>query len=306
MNPEFYKNILDNFSEGVYFVDQKRNITYWNHAAQLISGFSSQEVVGRNCSDNLLKHITDSGEELCCNGCPLSRTLLDGQRREAEVYLHHKQGHRVPVTVRISPLHDENGAILGAVEVFSDTSSRLRIQNELKELKHQTLLDPLTGLGNRRSLAREFDRRLGELRRYNIPFGVLFVDIDNFKRVNDTCGHRTGDQVLVSVAKTLQSALRDMDMVCRWGGEEFLAVVPRVDEAAFQAVAERMRRFVEASPIPGKNGPLCITVSVGGVLADPLDTQESLAARADAMMYKAKQSGRNCTRLDTRQNVATD
>lgn len=301
MKPEFYKSILDHLDDGVYFVDPDRNITYWNNGAQRISGYSAAEVVGKNCADNLLKHITDTGIELCHEGCPLSKTLADGQPRKAEVFLHHKHGHRVPVTVRISPVCDEEGGVLGAVEVFSDTSSRLRIQNELKELKHQTMLDPLTGLGNRRSLAREFERRLGELRRYNIPFGVLFVDIDHFKRVNDTYGHKTGDQVLVSVAKTLQSALRDMDMVCRWGGEEFLAVVPRVDEAAFRAVAERMRRFVEASPIPGRDGPLCITVSVGGVMAGAHDSQESLAARADAMMYRAKQSGRNRTVLDALQ-----
>jgi len=102
----------------------------------------------------------------------------------------------------------------------------------------------------------------------------------------------------VLVAKTLGSALRGVDTVCRWGGEEFIVLVPQVNEAVFRTVAERMRRFVEVSPMRLGEHEIAITVSVGGALATPDDSLESLVARADAMMYKAKRSGRNCTSLD--------
>lgn len=298
MTREEFKCILDTLFDGVYCVDKNRQITYWNAAAQTISGFTSEEIQGRRCGETLLRHISTAGEPLCHGMCPLAATLKDGISREAEVFLHHKKGHRVPVTVRISPIYAADGSIEGAVEVFTDSRSNHRLVRELADLKRQAMLDPLTGLGNRRSAAREFDRRMSEYRRFGFPFGLLFADIDLFKNVNDTHGHETGDHVLVAVAKTLGNALRDIDSVCRWGGEEFLAIVPHVDEATFLAVAERLRRFVEYSPIPTASGELSITVSVGGAMALEGDTLESLAARADAMMYKAKRSGRNCVVLD--------
>jgi diguanylate cyclase (GGDEF)-like protein/PAS domain S-box-containing protein len=298
MEQAFYKELLDNLYDGVYFVDLNRRITYWNRGAQNISGYGPEDVLGKCCADNLLMHINEAGDQLCTGSCPLAQTLLDGKQREADVYLHHKEGHRIPVCVRITPLHDADGTIAGAVEIFSNGTFRRQLLDELHELRNQSLLDPLTGLGNRRSAGLEFERRLKELRRYSLPFGLLFVDIDNFKRVNDTYGHDRGDQVLVMVAKTLGSALRGVDKVCRWGGEEFLAIVPRVDEAAFRTVAERVRRFVESTAMDASGGVLKITVSVGGALASPSDSLDSLAARADAMMYQSKKSGGNCTSVD--------
>ena len=298
MNPEYYKHILDNLLNGIYFVDRDRNITYWNQGAERISGFTAAQVLGRNCGCKILRHISQDGVELCQDGCPLGLTLRDGNQREAQVYLHHEQGHRVPVAVRISCLRDADGAIIGAVEEFSDATSQVRLLCELNELKDRTRLDLLTGLGNRSAAEHEFKHRLGELKRLGKPFGLLFIDIDNFKAVNDTYGHALGDRALVMVAKTLGSALRGVDTICRWGGEEFIALVPQVNEAVFRTVAERMRRFIEVSPMRLGEHEIAITVSVGGALATPDDSLESLVTRADAMMYKAKRSGRNCTSLD--------
>ncbi|MGE4264287.1 MAG: diguanylate cyclase [Desulfovibrio sp.] len=298
MKPDFYKNILDNLFDGVYFVDLDRKITYWNRGAERISGYSADDVIGHCCATNILKHINADGLELCTQGCPLKQTLDDSKQREAHVFLHHKDGHRVPVAMRIFPLHNDDGAVIGAVEVFTDASNQLRIMNELKELKTQTLTDQLTGLGNRAAVEQEFKRRIIELRHYGTRFALLFIDVDHFKDVNDTYGHDTGDTVLALVAKTLKSALRSVDTLCRWGGEEFVALVPKVNEEVFRSVAERMRRFIEVSPLPLNGGKLSITVSVGGAMARPDDSLASLAARADAMMYQAKRTGRNCTSLD--------
>jgi len=298
MSQDFYKSVLDNLYDGVYFVDSERRITYWNHGAERISGYTSEEVLGKSCADNFLRHIDESGLQLCVGLCPLARTLRDGQPREAEVFLHHKHGHRVPVSVRIAPLRDEEGKIFGAVEIFTDASTRQDILCELSKLKHQTLRDPLTCLGNRRAAEDEFQRRVRDLQRYQVPFGLLFVDIDHFKAVNDTYGHEVGDKALIMLSKTLVNSLRGVDCVCRWGGEEFLVIVPKVDAATFQTVAERMRRFVESSSLPVPGGELTFTVSVGGAMAQPSDSIETLVTRADAMMYQAKHSGRNCCTLD--------
>jgi len=298
VNRDFFKNVLDTIQDGVYFVDSNRQITFWNKGAERLSGYTSAEVQGRNCADNILRHMTDSGLQLCRAQCPLAKTLLDGELREGEVFLHHKQGHRVPVTVRIAPMFDEAGGIVGAVEIFSETTSRQTLLNELNDLKDQTLRDPLTGLGNRRAAHDEFHRRLRELQRYRIPFGILFIDIDHFKPINDTYGHEVGDSALIMLSKTMTNALRSVDTVCRWGGEEFIAIIPKVEQSVFRIVAERVRCFVEASALPLPAGELKLTVSVGGAMAKSTDTLESILARADAMMYKAKRCGRNCTELD--------
>ncbi len=160
-------------------------------------------------------------------------------------------------------------------------------------------MTPLTGLGKRAAAGRQFKRRLANSSALACP-SCSSPTSSTSRESNDTYGHETGDCVLAQIAKTLKSSLRGVDALCRWGGEEFVALVPKVDEKAFHSIAERMRRFVEATSIPSGCGhpPLRFTISVGGALARPDDTLTSLAARADTMMYEAKRSGRNCIRLD--------
>jgi len=142
--------LLDSLFDGVYFVDTERRITYWNAAAERISGYLRNEVLGTPCSLNLLRHIDGAGCELCTCGCPLTGTMEDGKPREAPVFLHHKLGHRVPVSVRTAPVYDEEGSVIGAVEIFSDNSSSLQILLEYEKLKQDAFFDELTGIGNRR------------------------------------------------------------------------------------------------------------------------------------------------------------
>ncbi len=298
MQQDFYKSLLDNLYDGVYFVDSTRTITYWNHGAERISGFSAGEVLGRRCADNLLMHVDEEGAQLCVCGCPLASTLADGQTREAEVFLHHKDGHRVSVCIRIAPMRDKSGSIIGAVEIFADNSAQRDRLEELRALKQMSLADPLTGLGNRRAATLDFEHKLKCLRHFKVPFGLLFADIDGFEAVNLSYDRETGDRALVMVARTLTSALRGVDRLSRWDGEEFVALVPGVDPDTFRNIAERMRKLVEASALPTPDGLLRVTVSVGGSMAVPTDTLESLMVRAGAMMHLSKCAGRNRTTLD--------
>jgi PAS domain S-box-containing protein len=106
VDKEFYLGLLDQISDGVYFVARDRHITYWNGGAERITGFRAEEVQGHSCSEGMLRHIDDTGGQLCLRGCPLAAVMRDGEPREARVYLHHKDGHRVPVTVRGSALRN--------------------------------------------------------------------------------------------------------------------------------------------------------------------------------------------------------
>jgi diguanylate cyclase (GGDEF)-like protein len=209
------------------------------------------------------------------------------------VALLHKEGYRVPVKVRSAAIRDEAGGIVGAVETFQDETAHVETLQRVEELRQLTYLDALTGVGNRRYAEAELGVRLAELKRHGFPFGLLFVDVDHFKRVNDIHGHEAGDAVLRIVASTFRHAARTHDFVGRWGGEEFLVVAAHAPAGTLQAIGDRFRTLVERTVAPTPSGPLSVTISVGAALARPDDTPASLVARADGLMYQAKQTGRN-------------
>ncbi|HEX7492427.1 MAG TPA: diguanylate cyclase [Candidatus Limnocylindrales bacterium] len=290
---EFHKAIVDNLADGVYYVDTGRNITYWNHGAESISGHSASNIVGRRCFDNILDHVDGEGHSLCHSVCPLAATMRDGEPREVTVWLRHSEGHRKPVRVRTAPVRNADGAIVGAVEVFSDDSAVLRAQEDARRARRDALTDELTGLPNRRLFDTALEGRIENLGRYGWSFGLLIVDIDHFKAVNDECGHAFGDSVLVTVAETLRGAVRAGDVLARWGGEEFAVLVESSDEAGLEEAAERLRILVARSETRTPSATRTVFVSVGGALATLKDTAESLFSRADNALYKAKDAGRN-------------
>jgi diguanylate cyclase (GGDEF)-like protein/PAS domain S-box-containing protein len=287
------EKLLDSLFNGVYFVDTERHITYWNAAAERISGYPKEEVLGRRCADNLLRHIDTHGCELCLEGCPLFSTIHDGNSREANIYLRHALGHRIPISVRTSPVRDEDGQIIGAVEIFSDNSSSLQILQEYEKLKQDAYLDTLTGVGNRRYGEMTLATRMFELHKQDIPCGVLFLDIDHFKDFNDRFGHKIGDDVLIMVAKSISYSLRKMDVVARWGGEEFIVILPGASAVIVKSVSERIRILIEKSFILAGDNKLNVTVSIGATMSQENDSAESIVNRADELMYLSKSRGRN-------------
>jgi diguanylate cyclase (GGDEF)-like protein/PAS domain S-box-containing protein len=298
LTENFYKKILDNLYDGVYFVDLDRKITYWNKSAESLTGYKGSEIIGKHCWNNILMHVDLAGKNLCHGPCPLVRSMEEDAMLEQEVYLRHKDGHRAPVLVRASPIKNGKGHIIGAVEIFSDNSPRISLEHKVEELQKLSLLDQLTGLGNRRYAELTVHTKLDEMRRYGWNFGVLFMDVDNFKKINDTHGHETGDKVLQMAAKTLQKGVRSSDLVSRWGGEEFIAFIAQVDKQTLCALANKLRMLVEQSSFFTAQELINVTVSIGGTISRKSDTAEELIDRADQLMYKGKLSGRNCVVLD--------
>lgn len=290
---ENFRNIFDSIYDGVYFVDRDRRITYWNRAAERITGYSADEVVGARCMDNILVHIDEAGNSLCRGRCPLAAAMQDGNARQAEVYLHHKNGHRVPVSVRVAPFRDQEGSILGGVELFSDISSQRAMRERIGELEKLALVDPLTGLSNRKHIEGELAARFQEKERYGIDFGLLFIDIDHFKRVNDTYGHDGGDAALKTISATLLASIRSYDLFGRWGGEEFIGIVRNVDRGVLRSIAERYRILVENTQVASNAELFSVTISVGATLVTSQDTPDTLIRRADELLYESKKNGRN-------------
>jgi len=288
-----YSDILNNLHDGLYFVDQNRIITYWNKAAEQISGFSADEVVGRSCSDNILTHVDGEGNSLCHGMCPLAKSIADQTPRETEIYLHHKDGHRVPVSVHVRALTNVKGEVIGGVEQFSDLSNKKTNELRLQELEKLALLDNLTQLANRNYIEKELRYRFDEKKRLNVPFGVLFMDIDHFKNFNDTYGHNVGDDVLKFIANTIVANSRPFDLYGRWGGEEFIGIIRNITHQDLEGLGNKLRLLVENSYVIHDTGKLHVTVSIGATLINDDDTIESLIKRADILLYKSKSAGRN-------------
>ncbi|HIJ66612.1 MAG TPA: sensor domain-containing diguanylate cyclase [Candidatus Hydrogenedentes bacterium] len=294
----FFKTLIDNVHEGIYFVDPTRTIQYWNAGAQAITGYDSEEVIGKCCAEDILVHVDEKGVSLCKEKCPLAETIQDGQTRETNIYLHHKAGHRLPVHVSVAAVRDNEGQVVGALEAFYDNSSMMAALQEIEQLRALSLICPLTGVGNRRYAESTLAQRLAELERNASPFAVAFMDIDRFKVVNDTYGHVVGDSVLRMVSRTLANTMRSYDFLGRWGGEEFVAILPYVKPDGLEGVADRFRALVETSSENTNEHRICVTISIGACVARSGDTAQSLVERADRLMYQSKERGRNCVTVE--------
>ncbi len=301
-----HKRLLDELFDAVYFVDRTRRIQYWNRAAEAMSGFREKDVLGRHCYDNLLCHTNDSGKILCHEACPLQRCMEARERRKADVYLRHKDGHRLSVSVRVSPITNDKGEVIGAVESFLDNSSKKNLQRRTDELNRIAYMDSLTGLVNRRYLEMRLGQADEEFALFKSPFGILMIDVDHFKKINDSFGHAGGDMVLANVAQVLGTNLLATDTIGRWGGEEFVAILPHADASMTRTLADRCRMLIESSAVTIGTKRVSATVSIGATTWEPNDTPSAVLARADAAMYQSKTYGRNLVTMATRSSELCD
>jgi diguanylate cyclase (GGDEF)-like protein len=219
--------------------------------------------------------------------------MADCQDREAELFMHHKDGHRIPILARTSPLRDLNGRVVGGVELFTDLTHLLAHNSRIQELERLALLDNLTQLANRNYLEREFLVRFEEMKRYGVCFGMLFIDIDHFKIINDTYGHDAGDMVLKFLANTLIANARSFDLFGRWGGEEFIGIIRNIDADGLVFLGNRIRMLIEHSYVIHNDSKLSVNVSIGATIAGQDDTIASIIKRADFLLYESKRLGRN-------------
>ncbi|MBU6246658.1 MAG: GGDEF domain-containing protein [Xanthomonadaceae bacterium] len=185
--------------------------------------------------------------------------------------------------------------LLGMQPLFASIGFLLLYNEILRgELHELARIDPLTGVANRRAMAESSDRLLEQAKSWRGSLGVLLLDADHFKHINDRFGHEGGDRVLQALVGHIQRILRSGDVVGRVGGEEFLVLSPGVDETGLLALAERIRAEVERSPLEINGEPVHLTVSIGTAVAGPGDwDMTALRRRADAALYAAKRAGRN-------------
>jgi len=187
----------------------------------------------------------------------------------------------------------ESKQISGIINI-DGTNLNIANYTEHRNLKDILTNDDLTGIANRRYIDFYLNNLISESREFSSSFGILFFDIDHFKNVNDNYGHLIGDEILKIVAKTLSNNLRIGDLVGRWGGEEFIIIMKVNNIKALEKIAEKLRILVSESSYRLENSDnLSVTVSIGGTMFEKGEDIASLVSRADSLMYKSKENGRN-------------
>jgi diguanylate cyclase (GGDEF)-like protein/PAS domain S-box-containing protein len=293
-DPELFKALLDHVSDAVYIAGDDRRVLYCNKAATELTGYEAGEILGKTCHDNGHCPIGHNGRSVCEEGCLLSESLKDGSARRTKAFLLHKHGRRIPASVSVQPISAADGSIIGVVQIFKDQSQREASRRKVEAMERLAFIDPLTQLPNRRSLEMSLEGALHAYKVTRMPFGALLIDLDRLKNINDSYGHANGDYALSQAAKILSGAVRPTDTVGRWGGDEFLAILPGVSTGVLRQLAERCGTNVARDSYFNIDDQLVsLSISVGGTVARAQDDAATLIARADDLLYQSKTAGRN-------------
>jgi diguanylate cyclase (GGDEF)-like protein/PAS domain S-box-containing protein len=270
-------------------------IVSWNAAAEEIFGYSEREMLGHSIM--LLVPQDKADEEV-----EILERLNRGERIHdfATIRLH-RNGSRIPVSLAISPIRDDVGNVIGAATIVRAAHETTLTESQLQSLAYQ---DPLTGMSNRNQLTDRLAQAMRRDQRSRRYGGVLFVDLDNFKVVNDTAGHLVGDKVLVACSRRMKSVLRECDTVARWGGDEFVVMVEDLDQdlgRSLDIVRKISLKLLDVLCKPYEvegmtfGCPASIGVCLFRGVAQPI---EIVIQRADQAMYCAKLAGKNAIHID--------
>ena len=288
-----FEKLINNVNDGIYFLDTQQRITLWNQGAEKITGYKKEEVLGRCCKENILNPVDEWGESLCDERCPVLQTLKDGKINDAKAYIQHKEGYRIPALMRIIPMRDGKMQVIGAAKIFIDNSPKLTMPQRILELDHMALLDSLTKVGSRRYSEIHLEARMNEMFKYQLSFGVLYIDIDHLQNINQSYSVEIGDKVLKMVSQTISNNIRFFDFVGRWDDDEFVVINTNVNEARLDFIANKLRLLVGSSSLSVETIAVNTTISIGASIARLGDTAGSLIKRVHQLMIQSQKAGGN-------------
>ncbi|MCF8085749.1 MAG: diguanylate cyclase, partial [Desulfohalobiaceae bacterium] len=281
---EKFKGIASSALDGVIMMDDQGRISYWNPAAEKILGYTAQEAMDRDLHQLLAPRRYHQAFR---KSFPHFQRKGKGDMIDHSYELRalHKNGSELPVEVSLSALKLKGA--WHSVGIVRDISDRKIMEEKLQNMANT---DQLTGAYNRHKFLECLDYEISRVQRKNDPLSLLMLDIDHFKRINDSHGHNTGDAILKELVHVVRNNLREVDILTRWGGEEFLVLAPDTNKLAAATLAERLRREVKGHDFPEG---VEVTISLGIAQYSRNEPVEELISRADERMYLAKQSGRN-------------
>jgi diguanylate cyclase (GGDEF)-like protein/PAS domain S-box-containing protein len=281
---------LNSIGDAVLSTDISDNVSYLNVVAERMTGWSRQEALGRPLAE-VFRIIDGVTREAATDPMALAVKENRAVFLAANCILVRRDGFETAIENSAAPIHDRHGQVTGAVIVFHDASVTRVMATEMTYLAHH---DFLTDLPNRMLLKDRLTQAISSARRHGNRIGVLFLDLDQFKRINDSLGHAVGDQVLQSVAKRLAACVRRSDTVSRQGGDEFVVLLPELDHAEDAGLSAKKVLTALSEPHRIAEHDLHVSVSIGvSIYPDDGQIAETLIQNADTAMYQAKATGRN-------------
>jgi diguanylate cyclase (GGDEF)-like protein/PAS domain S-box-containing protein len=281
---------LESIGDAVISTDVHGNVTYMNGVAEAMTGWTRENALSRPLTQSF--NVVDATTRAPAAN-PAQRAIDEGRTVDLAMncVLLRRDGGEVEIEDSAAPIHNREGAITGAVIIFRDAKFS---HATTMRMAHLARHDGLTGLLNRTALDEQLTRILKLARRHRKRAGLLFIDLDNFKHVNDTLGHQCGDQLLTAVSRELAESVRATDTVCRYGGDEFVVLLSELEwfsDAAF--VARKLESVVAAPRLIGGR-EIALTLSIGiSVYPDDGRDPATLLQRADAAMFRAKSAAGN-------------
>jgi diguanylate cyclase (GGDEF)-like protein/PAS domain S-box-containing protein len=285
---EILSTIMESARDAIIMIDNKGNVTFWNPAAERLFGYSREEVMGKELHRLMIQdeRLYEVYKEA------FKRFQLSGKRnavgKTIELKAKHKDGYEIDVELSLSAVKIKD--TWHALGIVRDISERKKYE-EL--LYRQSITDPLTNIYNRRFFMQMLEQEMERTRRYGKPFSIIMLDLDHFKSVNDRFGHAAGDMVLKSVADMIKGRIRKTDYFARWGGEEFIILLPETSVEDAAGLAEELREQLSSMTLP-EVGRVTASFGVAGYRTS--DTIDTILMRADSMLYEAKDAGRNCVK----------
>jgi diguanylate cyclase (GGDEF)-like protein/PAS domain S-box-containing protein len=280
-----FRAVIESTQDAIIGKDLDGVITSWNGGAERLYGYSADEAIGKSISVLVPPGHDDELPEIL-------RSVRSGAQLENyETVRERKDGTQVDVSLTLSAIRDRKGNVIGISSIARDIGLRLRQQEKLRLLAEQ---DALTGLLNRRRFQRDVSNQVGRSRRYGEHAVLVMIDLNGFKHINDTYGHRIGDQALRTIASALKERVRDTDVLARVGGDEFALLMPyaRVEDAA--VIAEDLRSVVSGCRVEvDGSSEVRLSASIGFVQIDKnTPNDETILDEVDRLMYSDKENGR--------------
>jgi len=287
-DPDKYSDMVRGVTAfGIYLIDRSGRVRSWNQGAANITGIPEAEVIGQPFSSLFADSPAREGiPQRTLEFVRANRHSNDEQRRRRG------NGDDFMAQCSLDALRSESGELLGFVEVFQDVTEQKQREDQLY---HRATRDALSGLFNRGHFMEQATLEIERARRFAEPFSVVIIDIDHFKKVNDTYGHEVGDKAITVLAHTLAKEVRKIDVCGRIGGEEFALALPRANKEPAMEFAQRLRRRIAEQRVvinPGKEIGFTASLGLASLRATTRDLAE-LMRNADAALYRAKREGRN-------------
>jgi diguanylate cyclase (GGDEF)-like protein/PAS domain S-box-containing protein len=265
-------------------LDAEDRITMWNPAAEEMFGWPEKKILGQVNPTVPESKTKEYGalRQATLNGMAFSN--MDTLRVK-------KDGTQFPVSVSVAPLRGQQGQVIGRLHIIADSTERKRFQEELRQ---QATTDELTRVSNRRHFLELAHSEIKRAVRLNRPPAIALIDIDHFKQINDSFGHAAGDQALIAFTKICQKHIREIDVFARFGGDEFVLLLPETNQEQAYEVVERVRLALTTQPIDLDGKPVALTISAGiSSLSGDQESTDTLLGQADQALYRAKETGRN-------------